>query len=165
MAEDTKMSMGRTLGTVAVGSPNYLPWNLQGGETTVQNPDKEKKIADLEERMQALQERVDALEQKMTDLQQEPEPAEAEAEPQMTATLFSRKKAAVLPEIREKLRNGENPLRVYREHRGLTGKQLAEAAGVSQAYISQLETDRRAGTTEVMKKIAEALDVSLDRLV
>lgn len=165
MAEETKMSKGRILGPAVASSPGYAPWTPQNVEVSIQNPDKEKKIADLEGRMQALQERVDALEQKMTELQQEPEPAEAEAEPQMTATLFSRKKAAVLPEIREKLRNGENPLRVYREHRGLTGKQLAEAAGVSQAYISQLETDRRAGTTEVMKKIAEALDVSLDRLV
>ncbi|MCF8466435.1 MAG: helix-turn-helix transcriptional regulator [Sneathiella sp.] len=89
----------------------------------------------------------------------------AKEAPKMMAAVFSDKKENFPPEILKKIVNGENPLRVYREHRHLTGQQLAEKVGVSQAYISQLETDRRAGTTDVMKKIAKVLDVSLDHLV
>ena len=125
---------------------------------------QEKRIADLEAGMQALQARVDALEKTLKEPTQDVADVKAE-EPQMTASLFTRRKEAVPPEVRERLRKGENPLRIYREYRGLTGQELANRTGVSQAYISQLETDRRAGTTEVMKKIAEVLDVSLDRLV
>jgi DNA-directed RNA polymerase specialized sigma subunit len=39
-----------------------------------------------------------------------------------------------------RLLDGENRVLVWREFRGLTSKQLAEAAGISQAYLSQIET-------------------------
>ena len=44
--------------------------------------------------------------------------------------------------------DGENPIRVWREHRKLTQRQLAEAAGISTPYLSQLELGKRAGKTE-----------------
>jgi len=59
----------------------------------------------------------------------------------------------------------ENPIRVYREYRGMTGKQLAEAAGLSAAYMNQIENGKRQGTFDVMAKIAKALRVDLDDLV
>ena len=37
------------------------------------------------------------------------------------------------------LLDGDNPVRVWREHRGLSQQQLAEAAGISKPYLSQLE--------------------------
>jgi DNA-binding transcriptional regulator YiaG len=45
--------------------------------------------------------------------------------------------------------DGENPIRVWREYRGLTQQQLAEVAGISKPYLSQLESGKRTGTTEV----------------
>ena len=63
------------------------------------------------------------------------------------------------------LLDGENPLRVWREYRGLTQQQVAEAAGISKPYLSQLESGQRKGTTEVLQAIARALNVSLDDLV
>ena len=63
------------------------------------------------------------------------------------------------------LLDGENPLRVWREHRGLTQQQVAEAAGISKPYLSQLESGQRKGTTEVLQAIAKVLNVSLDDLV
>lgn len=60
---------------------------------------------------------------------------------------------------------GENPVRVWREHRGLTASALAERAGLAQGYVSQVETGKRAGTVDTMKKIASALGVSIDDLV
>ena len=60
---------------------------------------------------------------------------------------------------------GENAVRVWRQHRGLTIAELAGAAGLSQAFISQIETGKREGSLSAMKAIAEALSVGLDDLV
>lgn len=59
----------------------------------------------------------------------------------------------------------ESPVRVWRDHRGLTVKELAEAAGISASYLSQIETGSREGTLETMARIARALRVDLDDLV
>lgn len=61
--------------------------------------------------------------------------------------------------------NGENRLRVWREHRGLTALALAKAAGIAAAYLSQIETGKRDGTIETYRKLAKALRVSLDDLI
>jgi DNA-binding XRE family transcriptional regulator len=61
--------------------------------------------------------------------------------------------------------DGENRVLVWREFRGLTSKQLALAAGISQAYLSQIETGKREGSIGTMKKIADALKIGLDDLV
>jgi DNA-binding XRE family transcriptional regulator len=60
---------------------------------------------------------------------------------------------------------GENKVKVWREHRGLTQCQLAEQAGIAQATVGQLETGARAGSLGVFKKIARVLRVDLDDLV
>jgi DNA-binding XRE family transcriptional regulator len=54
--------------------------------------------------------------------------------------------------------------RVWREYRGLTIKALAEAAGLTPAYLSQIETGVREGTVETYKKIAAALRVKIDSI-
>ncbi|MGZ8387944.1 MAG: helix-turn-helix domain-containing protein [Rhodoplanes sp.] len=61
--------------------------------------------------------------------------------------------------------DGENALRVWREYRGLTVKQLADKAGVSAPFVSQIETGQREGSLETMRKLAEALKASLDDIV
>ena len=58
----------------------------------------------------------------------------------------------------------ENPVRVWREHRGHSLRQLAERAGIGIGYLSQIENGERKGTVETLKKIAAALDVELDDL-
>ena len=60
---------------------------------------------------------------------------------------------------------GENPIKVWREYRGLTQQQLANAAGISKPYLSQIETGKRKGTADILSAIAKALDVSLDDIV
>jgi DNA-binding XRE family transcriptional regulator len=61
--------------------------------------------------------------------------------------------------------DGENPIRVWRKHRGLTQRQLAEAAGISVPYLSQIELGERKGSTDVLVAIAKALDLALDDIV
>lgn len=60
--------------------------------------------------------------------------------------------------------DGENPVRVWREYRGLKGRTLAEAAGISAPYISQIESGEREGSFDTMRRIADTLKVSLDDL-
>jgi len=61
--------------------------------------------------------------------------------------------------------DGEPPIKVWREYRRLTQQQLAESCGISPAYLSQIETGKRNGTTEVLMAIAKALKVTLDDIV
>lgn len=68
-------------------------------------------------------------------------------------------------EVVDRLLGGENRIRVWREHRGLTVTALAERAGIAQAFLSQIETGRREGTVETLRKLAQALDLALDDLV
>lgn len=67
--------------------------------------------------------------------------------------------------IADRLIDGENPVAVWRGYRGLTQKSVAERAGLSQAMISQIETGKRTGDVDTLKRIAEALGVLVDDLV
>ena len=63
------------------------------------------------------------------------------------------------------LLDGENKIKVWRMHRGLTQQALAEACGVSKPYVSQLEANTRLASQAVLRKLASALRVDLDDLV
>lgn len=63
-----------------------------------------------------------------------------------------------------RLIDGESPITVWREHRGMTLRALAEVAGLDPGYVSQLEHRKRAGPVATMKKLATALRVDLDDL-
>lgn len=64
-----------------------------------------------------------------------------------------------------RLLNGENPVRVWRELRGMDQGELAKAAGISPAFLSQIEGGVREGKVATLKALATALRVSLDDLV
>lgn len=61
--------------------------------------------------------------------------------------------------------DGVHPIRAWRDHRGLTLQALADAAGVSKPYVSQLEGGKRAGTTATLKKLAAALGTRVEALL
>jgi DNA-binding XRE family transcriptional regulator len=61
--------------------------------------------------------------------------------------------------------DGENPIKVWREYRGMRQQALASQAGISVPYLSQLETGKRKGSWKVLTSIAQALNISLDELV
>ncbi len=65
----------------------------------------------------------------------------------------------------DRLLAGESPIRVYRDHRRLTQKQLAAAAGINPVYLSQIETGKRTGSARTLASIAGALDVDVDDLI
>ena len=61
--------------------------------------------------------------------------------------------------------DGENPIRVWRNYRTITQQELAEGAGISKPYLSQIETGKRTGTAEVLAAIAQALGVTLNEIL
>ena len=65
----------------------------------------------------------------------------------------------------ERLIAGENPVRVWREHRGLTQTGLASRAGLSQAYVAQIERGARVGGTAAYQALARVLGVDVDDLL
>lgn len=72
----------------------------------------------------------------------------------------------VLPKaVVDRLANGESALRVMREWRGETQLHLEFLTGIGQSHISDIETGRRTGTAETLRKLADALGVPLDLLV
>ena len=60
--------------------------------------------------------------------------------------------------------SGDNPIRVHRRRRGMTIRQLADAAGISQSYLSHIETGRQWGSPATRSAIANALDMPADAL-
>lgn len=68
-------------------------------------------------------------------------------------------------EIVHRLIEGEPPLRVWREHRGLTQAELAEKTGVTQGAVAQLESGKRRGSVELLRKMAATLQIDLDDLI
>ena len=68
-------------------------------------------------------------------------------------------------EVTYAILDGEHPVRAWREHRGLTQQQLARVAEISVPYLSQIESGKRQGSTEVLAALAKALGLSLDDIV
>ncbi|MAU40991.1 MAG: transcriptional regulator [Kordiimonas sp.] len=63
-----------------------------------------------------------------------------------------------------RLLNGENPIKVYREHRGMTVADLSRAAGISYRYLLKLEQDGGNPRPATLNNLANALGVDPDDL-
>jgi ribosome-binding protein aMBF1 (putative translation factor) len=82
-----------------------------------------------------------------------------------TAAFHSTRDQEVVPaEVVNRLIAGENSVKVWREHRGLSQRDLAARAGLNSAYLSQIETGARKGSIGTVKKLAEALGVEFGDL-
>jgi DNA-binding XRE family transcriptional regulator len=68
-------------------------------------------------------------------------------------------------ELVAELAETDSRIRTYRKYRGLTITALAAAAGISQPYLSDIETGKKTGSVDVLKRIANALSVDLDDLI
>jgi Helix-turn-helix domain len=64
----------------------------------------------------------------------------------------------------ERLAAGEHPVRVWRMHRGITGRALAEAAHVPASYVCAIDAGRKPGSFQAMAAIAAALGVEMEDL-
>jgi ribosome-binding protein aMBF1 (putative translation factor) len=59
----------------------------------------------------------------------------------------------------------DSRIRTFRKYRGMSMTELADAAGISQPYLSEIESGKKTGSVDVLKRIANALKVDLDDLV
>lgn len=59
---------------------------------------------------------------------------------------------------------GDHAITAWRKYRGLTARQLAERAGISPAYLSEIVSEKKAGSVAVIRRIARVLGTSVDAL-
>ncbi len=68
----------------------------------------------------------------------------------------------VMPEeVIHRILAGVHPVKVFREYRRFSPRELAQKVGVSYHYLMQVENGRLHPTSNVLKKLARALRVNL----
>ncbi|WP_117193896.1 helix-turn-helix domain-containing protein [Rhizobium terrae] len=90
--------------------------------------------------------------------------ADIAAADKVKADIAAGRDELVPSEVVDQLLAGENPVKVWRNHRGLTARDLAAKAEISAPYLSEIESGKKEGSLSVMKKIAQVLDLDLDDL-
>ena len=65
----------------------------------------------------------------------------------------------------QRLLDGESPVRVWREKRGLSQRALAAAAQISPSYLAEIETGRKPGSKNALLAVASVLEVLFEELV
>lgn len=79
---------------------------------------------------------------------------------------FERGNPETVPhELIKRRLSGDNPLTIYREHRGMSQRALAAASGVNHVQIGDIETRGKTGSVETLLKLAKALDVGVENIV
>ncbi len=63
------------------------------------------------------------------------------------------------------LLDGDSPVRVWRKKRGMTQRALAAAAKVSASYLAEIETGKKPGSVDAVRRLARALNIPMERLV
>jgi DNA-binding XRE family transcriptional regulator len=63
------------------------------------------------------------------------------------------------------LLKGESPLKVWRKKRGITQRALAAAAGMQPGYLAEIETGRKPGSADALRRISAALNVPMEHLI
>ena len=81
------------------------------------------------------------------------------------AALASGRDHMIPGDVVHRLLEGENPMRVWREHRGLTLDQVAAKTSLSKGYLSEIETGKKDGSLRAMRAVADALQINLDDLL
>lgn len=65
-------------------------------------------------------------------------------------------------EFANRIIDGEHPVRVYRDWRGLSAAELGRRSGVHPVQVHEIETGKKRGSVDTLKRLAEALGVRLD---
>ena len=99
------------------------------------------------------------------------ERADHEAEDAVDVAIYDARKGELAaggivlpPEISAAILRGESRLKAIRNWRDRTQLYLSFKTGISQGYLSDLESGRRTGTAETIAKLAQALNVPVEWL-
>ena len=58
----------------------------------------------------------------------------------------------------------EIPVKVWREKRGLTQRELAEQAAVGPSYLAEIETGKKPGSAAALRKLSRVLAIPMENL-
>jgi hypothetical protein len=87
------------------------------------------------------------------------------AEDRMVVRINSEVTGASLPlEVWEAMEKAPSPIGPLRGFRKLSQNALAKKAGITQAYLSELEAGKKRGGVDVLRKLADALGALVDDL-
>jgi DNA-binding XRE family transcriptional regulator len=64
-----------------------------------------------------------------------------------------------------RLLEGENPIKLWREYRGMTQRGLAERVKVTVAHISQIESGKRECSVKLLRSLSKALNADIELLL
>ena len=104
----------------------------------------EIKVLDLEQKVERLEHQLDALKATLEKVEED--------------------QPVVLPDdVSGRIEEGENPVRVIRQYRLMTQKDLSDLCGIRPNHISAIERGMSYGL-KTAKRLAEALDVPVDLL-
>jgi DNA-binding XRE family transcriptional regulator len=67
--------------------------------------------------------------------------------------------------VRRLLSGKESRVALWRAHRGLSQRALAEKAGVQPGYLSEIESGKKPGSVKALAALARALDVEVEDLI
>lgn len=89
--------------------------------------------------------------------------ADAREAARILARLESGEEETLPFEVVKRLR-AENRIKVLREYRGMTQRELAKAAELNPLYLSQIECGRASGGIKSLTRLAEALGVEVEMI-
>ena len=72
---------------------------------------------------------------------------------------------AIPGEITFAVLDGNSPVRAWRKYQHIKMNELAKKVGISPAYLSQIENDKRNPTVDTLKAIAKELNIEVDMLI
>ncbi len=68
-------------------------------------------------------------------------------------------------EVALEIMRGKGPIQAFRNHRGMTLRDLSERTGLASGYISEIERGVKLGSASALTRIAGALGTTIDVLV
>lgn len=68
-------------------------------------------------------------------------------------------------EVALDIMRGKSPILTFRNHQGLTLRDLSEKTGIAAGYLSEIERGLKPGSTSALVRIATALGTTIDVLV
>jgi ribosome-binding protein aMBF1 (putative translation factor) len=67
-------------------------------------------------------------------------------------------------EVTSAILDGTSPIRAWREHRGLSQSDLAQAAAIGETQLMEMEAGTRTPTPAALQRLARALHAQIDDL-
>lgn len=159
-------SSGKTVArkTSAVGARKK---NVAIEKLTILDTRREGRTRGLETEFRLLARAARNLVRQLEDFAERAERADAEmvADIALLHAALAAEEETFPAELVNRLIDGEHPIKVYREYRGLSQAQLAKKVGTDRLYISQIETRKARGGRELLRKIARTLGVRVDSIL